>query len=51
MAFGYRTFGQAFNQRLEKVTLPSGLRKMTFSQYSDQSLEKVILPSSLLRLT
>eukprot|EP00435_Cladocopium_sp_Y103_P046332 s2372_g13.t1 len=45
------TFGESFNQSLERVILPSTLQSLTFGSCFNQSLERVILPSSLESLT
>ena len=43
------TFGQDFNQSLERVTLPNGLQSLTFGRRFEQSLVKVALPIGLER--
>ena len=45
------TFGQKFNQSLERVTLPSSLQHFSFGYDFNQSLEQVTLPSSLQSLS
>ena len=45
------TFGDAFNQSLDGVTLPSGLQTLTFGMWFNKSLKQVMLPSGLQRLT
>ena len=45
------TLGGSFNQRLERVNLPSNLQSLTFGNVFDQSLEGVNLPSNLQSLT
>ena len=45
------TFGENFNQSLERVTLPSSLQSLSFCHDFNQSLERVILPSSLRSLS
>ena len=45
------TFGDDFDQRLERVTLPSDLRTLSLGHCFDQSLERVTLPSSLQSLS
>ena len=41
------SFGNMFNQSLERVTLPSSLQSLSFGFKFNQSLERVTLPSSL----
>ena len=45
------TFGSAFNQSLESVTLPRSLQNLTFGSELNQNLERVTLPSGLQALT
>jgi len=45
------TFGENFNQSLERVTLPSSLQSLSFGWKFNQSLERVTLPSSLQSLS
>jgi len=45
------TFGDDFNQSMEKVSLPVGLRSLTFGDGFDQNMEKVSLPAGLQSLT
>ena len=44
-------FGDAFDQSLDGVTLPSGLQTLTFGMWFNKSLKQVMLPSGLQRLT
>ena len=41
------TFGENFNESLERVTLPSSLQRLSFGANFNQSLEQVTLPLSL----
>ena len=41
------TFGKSFNQRLERVTWPSGLQHLTFGKSFNQTLDGVTWPPSL----
>jgi len=43
------SFGDWFNQSLERVTLPSSLQSLSFGRWFEQSLERVTLPSGLQR--
>ena len=45
------TFGAAFDESLEGVTLPNSLQTLTFGHNFDQSLEHVTLPNHLQSLT
>jgi hypothetical protein len=43
------SFGQEFNQSLERVTFPLRLQSLSFGRKFNQSLERVTLPSGLQR--
>jgi len=45
------TFGNDFNQSLDRETLPSNLQSLTFSNHFNQSLDRVTLPNKLQSLT
>ena len=45
------SFGERFNQSLDRVTLPSGLQSLTFGPNFNEDLEKVKWPSNLKSLT
>ena len=45
------TFGNDFNQSLDRVPLPSNLQSLTFSNHFNQSLDRVTLPNKLQSLT
>ena len=45
------SFGDEFNQSLERVILPSSLQSLAFGDRFNQSLERVTLPSSLQSLS
>ena len=45
------TFGQSFDQSLDKVSWPVGLQSLTFGRNFNQSLDNVIWPVGLQSLT